>query len=146
MKKILLNAGDIAVASEPVMFETVLGASVSICLWDEKLKIAGMNHYMMPGVMGDMKDHERSGPESINRLVDSILELGSNLRNLKAKVFGGGNAGGGGVNGKENVLVAKKILGYYKIPVIKEHTGNDCGIKVVFMSATGATSVEKFEK
>lgn len=147
MEKIRLNEGDIFVSDKAVIFETVLGSCVSVCIWDEKLKVAGMNHYMMPWKAENIEEQRRSGPESINRLIDKILGLGSNLRNLKAKVFGGGNVikafSEREGSGKENIRVAREILGYYKIPVIKEYTGHNCGIKVIFYSDTGKAFIEE---
>lgn len=148
MRKIVLNAGDIEVSHEPAVFETMLGSCVSVCIWDERTNTAGMNHYMLPVLPGDAQRPEISGPEAINLLIDKFLAMGSNIRNLTARIFGGGNvveALSGNDIGKENVLVARKMLAYYRIPVVGEYTCNNFGIKVVFFSETGKVFVKKLE-
>ena len=149
IKKIPLNIGDVAVSDGPSMLETILGSCVAVCLWDGELKIAGMNHYMMPYWMDTMKDPMMCGPESIEALMTMIINRGANIKDLRAKIFGGGRVletlTKGIEIGKENVRVAREVLEDYGIPVIKEYTGNDFGIKVVFYSDTGRAFIKKLD-
>lgn len=150
MKRIILNIGDVVISSEPSILETVLGSCVSVCLWDEALSIGGMNHFMLPRMTDGIKNPTYCGKEAVEVLVSALLDMGSNLPNLKAKVFGGGRV----IKkfhqsldvGKENIKVAKEILGRYKIPIIKELTGRGHGVKVVFYSATGKVFVKPLQK
>lgn len=76
MKKITLNIGDIVVTREPFLLETTLGSCVAVCLWDKELKIAGMNHYMMPYWLNTLRDPMMCGPEAIDALIAMLLEKG----------------------------------------------------------------------
>ena len=149
IKKIPLNIGDIAVSDGSSMLETILGSCVAVCLWDKELKIAGMNHYMMPYWLNTMRDPLMCGPDSIDALIAMIIGKGSDIKNLTAKVFGGGAVLEaqlkGNEIGKENVRVAREALEDYGIPIVKECTGNDFGIKVVFYSDTGQAFVKKLD-
>jgi chemotaxis protein CheD len=147
VKRIALNIGDVAVSTTPSVLETILGSCVAICLWDAKRKVAGMNHFMMPYMTDTLKDPMLCGPESIRALIAKVVSMGSDINELKAKVFGGGNVvellNSGTQIGKENVRAAKETLADYNIPVIKEFTGNDFGIKVFFYSDSGRAFVKR---
>jgi chemotaxis protein CheD len=149
MKRIILNIGDVVVSKEPSMLETVLGSCVSVCLWDKTLGIGGMNHFMLSRMTDGIKNPTYCGKEAIEVLVSALLDVGSNLSNLIAKIFGGGRVIKEFYQsldvGEENVKVAKKNLENYKIPVAKELTGKDYGIKIVFYSATGRVFVKKLK-
>ena len=149
MNKIYLKIGDVAISTGPAIMETILGSCVSICLWDETTKLAGMNHYMLPDLMDDIEQPERFGPGSIKRLLSEIKVAECDSGHLKAKIFGGGNVvrelSSGFEIGKKNVELAREMMLEHNIPVISEYTGNECGIKVVFHSETGRVFVRKLE-
>jgi chemotaxis protein CheD len=149
MKKIILGIGDVIVSEEPSVMQTVLGSCVAVCLWDKEKIFGGVNHYMLPKFMEGIKNPQYCGPESIDRLVDYFLKNGSIPSNIKAKVFGGGNVvkslSGGFDIGSENVKVAKKKLMQYGIPIVRELTGGDSGMKILFYSETGKVFVKKLK-
>lgn len=150
MKKIILDIGDIVVSSESVILETILGSCVSVCLWDQKFHIGGMNHFMMPKMSSCIKHYGHSGTESVRMLINNLIGIGSDIRHMKAKIFGGNTVikyiydSTCLVNiGKENIMTAKEILKEYNIPIISEFTGQDIGIKVIFHTDTGRTFVKE---
>jgi chemotaxis protein CheD len=149
MKRIILNIGDIVVSEKPAVLETVLGSCVAVCLWDEELGIGGMNHFMIPNVIDGIKNPLYCGSESIQSLISRFIKIGVDVCNLQAKVFGGGKVirefGDRLDIGRDNVRIAKEILGGYGIPIIREFTRPDYGIKVIFYSATGRVFVKKLQ-
>ncbi|OGW22028.1 MAG: hypothetical protein A2X55_01710 [Nitrospirae bacterium GWB2_47_37] len=149
MKRIILNIGDIVVSEKPAVLETVLGSCVAVCLWDEGLKIGGMNHFMLPDVTEGIKNPLYCGSESIETLVSGFAKTGIDTGRLRAKIFGGGKViKGFGEHldiGRENVRIAKEILNGYGIPIVREFTHPDYGIKVVFYSATGKAFVKQLQ-
>ena len=149
MKRIILNIGDIVVSEKPAAIETVLGSCVSVCLWDGELGVGGMNHFMLPNVMDGIKNSLYCGSESIENLVSGFIKAGIDVRNIKAKLFGGGRVIKGLGDhldvGRENIRIAKEILGGYGIPIVREFTHPDYGIKVVFYSATGKAFVKQLQ-
>ena len=140
-KKIIITIGDICVSREPAIIQTVLGSCVSTCLWDERSKVGGMNHFMLPKILiGPMRD-VCLGPESIEKLVHEMLRVGADRHRLRAKIFGGGRVLRG-LNqnidvGTENVIAAREMLKVLRIPVIKECTSTAFGLKLIFYTATG---------
>lgn len=147
MQRIIVSIGSIVVCHEPAVLETVLGSCVSVCLWDERLRIGGMNHFMFPQMKKTEKDKGYYGCSSIHELIKALVKLSSEPRCLKAKIFGGGSLNktlAQGVDiGKENVCIAKDILKKYSIPVTKEFTGQPSGIKIIFCTSTGRAFVKK---
>jgi len=137
VKRIILNIGDIVVSEKPAVLETVLGSCVAVCLWDEGLKIGGIKNPLY------------CGSESIETLVSGFAKTGIDTGRLRAKIFGGGKViKGFGEHldiGRENVRIAKEILNGYGIPIVREFTHPDYGIKVVFYSATGKAFVKQLQ-
>lgn len=74
------------------MLVTVLGSCVAVCLWDPYARIAGMNHFMLPGEAGADTIHEdaKFGVHSMELLIAALQKLGGTRAHLEAKVFGGG--------------------------------------------------------
>lgn len=76
------------------MIVTVLGSCVAACIWDPRLKIGGMNHFMLPGdsAAGAPVDKAmRYGSFAMEELLNDLLRRGARRSELEIKVFGGGN-------------------------------------------------------
>lgn len=149
LKKIIVTIGDVCVSRQPVILQTVLGSCVSICLWDESSRVGGMNHFMLPATFAGSANPACVGPESIDGLVHEMLRMGADIGKLRAKLFGGGRvirALNQTVDvGRENVIAAKKMLKGYRVPIVKEFTGPDFGIKLIFYTATGRAFLKRLE-
>jgi chemotaxis protein CheD len=86
--------GEFFVAGEDVVLSTVLGSCVSACIWDPKLRIGGMNHFLLPGEGGNadpMSESGRYGVFAMEQLINELLKRGARKTGLEAKVFGGGH-------------------------------------------------------
>jgi chemotaxis protein CheD len=90
--------GEFFVAGEDVVLSTVLGSCVSACIWDPKLKIGGMNHFLLPGEVAPggagtdpMSESGRYGVFAMEQLINELLKRGARRNSLEAKVFGGGH-------------------------------------------------------
>lgn len=131
-----IHVGQIHVDSSPFAISTVLGSCVAVCLYDAKLGIGGMNHYLLPFWNGNGLQSPKFGNIAIPKLIDTMMEKGSTNRTLEAKIFGGAMMNAG-VNeammiGQKNVLVAKEILKEYKISIVAEDVGGQNGRKIQF--------------
>ncbi|HDQ13985.1 MAG TPA: hypothetical protein ENN41_04125 [Sediminispirochaeta sp.] len=116
---ITLHPGEYYVSSEDIYIATVLGSCVAVVLYDSQKKIAGMNHYMLPGDRQD--DAEKSARYGINAmelLINGMMKAGADRRRLRAKVFGGGNVLDTESNvGFNNVRFATTFLQEEMIPI-----------------------------
>lgn len=140
-EKNTLLPGKIIVATKPTLISTLLGSCVAVCLWDKRLHIGGMNHYLLPGTEhGDAGNADR-GASSIRMLLDAMIRHHSSPWDVEAKVFGGCNSLYRNVDlfriGERNVAVALEILRGVDIPVVARHTGGMYGRKIVFNTSNG---------
>lgn len=90
---ITITIGDYHASREPAVLTTVLGSCVSVCLFDKKNLIGGMNHILMPGKpdLNHCNDSARYSTNAMQLLIDSMMRLGADPKYLTAKTFGGAN-------------------------------------------------------
>lgn len=145
-----LLPGNLFVHEEEHTVLTVLGSCVSVCLWDPRKGIGGINHYMLPFWNGEGLASPRFGNIAIMKLVEKMLESGADRRNLQAKVFGGGDmlkATSALMNiGQRNIVLAQDLLRDERIPIISSDTGGMHGRKLVFNTRTGVVLVKLLKK
>jgi len=92
--------GEYYVSKEGELVTTVLGSCVSACVWDVKVKLGGMNHFMLPDAGSNnewgswnktpVDAAARYGSVAMERLINTILKYGGRKENLEIKIFGGG--------------------------------------------------------
>lgn len=129
-----IHVGQIHIDVAPSAISTILGSCVAVCLYDEKLGIGGMNHYLLPFWNGNGLQTPKFGNISIPKMVEGMFDRGSSPRSLKAKLFGGASLSGNEsmMIGQKNIIVAREILGEYKIPIVAEDIGGQNGRKIQF--------------
>lgn len=144
METKVIYSEQLYVASTPTEISTVLGSCVAVCLYCTKTQIAGMNHYLMPLWNGNGLKSLKYGNISTERLIDQMLTMGADLRQIEAKVFGGGVINISDIHsvGPRNIQVAFDILKVYKIPVIASDVGGNKGRRVIFSNADGSAYVK----
>lgn len=145
-----LVAGSLFAHEERHIVTTVLGSCVSVCLWDYVRNRGGINHYMLPFWNGEGLASPKYGNIAIAKLIERMLELGSERRSLRAKVFGGGivlNVTNPFMNiGERNVQLAEDMLRSANIPIISADTGGKVGRKLIFNTETGTVLLKKLPK
>ncbi len=149
-EKKFIGVGEIHIATKPTEIITVLGSCIAVCLFDPYNQIAGMNHYLVPLWNGNGLQSPKYGNVSIPKMIEKIVEKGSRVQNLQAKVFGGGN-----INnittpemlvGKKNILIAKEILKEYGIKILAEDVGGFRGRRIMMQSDTGKIFLKYAQK
>jgi len=125
----------------PTLVSTILGSCISVCFWDPGLKIGGINHFMLPFWNGQGLASPKYGNIAIDRLMEKMISMGSNPKNLRAKVFGGGEVIETNIKqfhiGDRNTQVAMEVLEELKIPIISQSVGGKLGRKIQFNTETG---------
>ncbi len=137
-------------SKEPYIVNTILGSCVAVCLYDSKLQIGGINHYMLPLWNGQGLASPKFGNIAINKLLEKMISLGCSKNNLQAKVFGGGNIFESNLLqfqiGERNIAIANETLAEYQIRIISSSTGGILGRKIQFNTATGEVGQKMIEK
>ena len=145
-----LYPGNLFAHREPHVVTTVLGSCVSVCFWDCKLLVGGINHFMLPLWNGEGLATPRYGNIAINKLYEKMLSMGCKHSNLRAKVFGGGEVltvSNPLLNvGQRNVILALDMLKKMRITIISSDVGGKTGRKLLFSTHTGAVLMKKLSK
>ena len=141
LPKKFINVGEIHVAVKPTEIITILGSCVAVCLYDTRLNISGMNHYLVPLWNGNGLESPKYGNISVEKLIEHVLDTGSKTHDLIAKVFGGANINIKSAEslmiGKKNVIIAEEILAKYRIKIVASDTGGNRGRRIMMQSDTG---------
>ena len=145
-----LLPGNLFAHREGHIVTTVLGSCISVCLWDPIKKIGGINHYMLPLWNGEGLASPKYGNIAISKLIEKMLELGCDKRNLRAKVFGGSEmfkVTNAVMNiGERNIVLAQDALNEQKIPIIASDVGGKTGRKIIYDSGTGGVSMKRLTR
>lgn len=145
-----IHIGEIHLAKEPTEISTVLGSCIAVCLYDSRLKIGAMNHYLSPLWNENGLQTPKYGNISIPKLVERMIKAGSSFETMEAKVFGGANM----IEvkqefmmvGRKNRLVAKEILQEYGIKISAHDVAGNKGRKIMMQSDTGKIFLKYTQK
>lgn len=137
----VLNPGMLFAHHEEYVISTLLGSCIAVCLWDSRLRIGGMNHFMLPLWQGRGLPTPRYGNIAIEKLIGNLASMGSRKEDLVAKVFGGANV----VNyspglfpvGTRNIALADEALTAHGIPILAKEVGGTRAMKIEFNTRTG---------
>ena len=138
--------------AEPLEYQisTVLGSCVAVCLWDQVIRRGGMNHMMLPLWNGEGLATPKYGNIAMEKLFAKVLSIGCHREHLVAKVFGGANVTGAGLEmfmiGDRNITLAFQILDEFRIPVVAKDIAGQVGRKIIMNTATGVVLVGKGKK
>jgi chemotaxis protein CheD len=145
-----LHPGNLFAAREPHLVTTILWSCVSVCLWDSVLKIGGINHYLLPLWNNEGLPTPKYGNVAIQKLIEKMVALGSNKKNLIAKIFGGAAQFGSKSNdllnvGQRNIQVAVDLLNKGNIRIAGQDVGNSLGRRVLYMTDLGKVKVRNIQ-
>lgn len=142
-----LLPGGIFTHKRPHIVDTVLGSCVAVCLYDEVLKIGGVNHFMLPLWNGEGLASPKYGNIAMEKLMEKMSYLGSNRNHLIAKVFGGANQMNSSLGvGERNILLVREMLKAHQIPVVAENVGGYIGRKIRFDTGSGQVLMKFLQK
>ena len=143
-----LIPGKIFVSTQPFAISTIVGSGVAVCLWDSVHRIGGANHFMLPEGPESGDNANRYGNMANPALLEKMLDLGAQRKNLEARIFGGSVSGiafGGGCErlGERNVHAAEHFLRMNGIRVVQNEIGGTHGRKLVFHTDDGKAWAEE---
>jgi chemotaxis protein CheD len=144
----LLKPGYIYIPEQSTAISAVLGSSVSVTLFDCKLKTGGMNHFLYPEILEKGRTTSLYGNVAVVTLIDMMKAEGSRKKNLQAQIFGGAFNNGYSERdiGADNIAEARRILKLKGITVVSEDVGGIMGRKVIFNTHDSEIAVLKVQK
>ncbi|KZN31874.1 chemoreceptor glutamine deamidase CheD [Pseudoalteromonas luteoviolacea] len=147
--------GEFYVSKNDELISTVLGSCIAACVYDEKLGIGGMNHFMLPGAQ-NMKEitnvHSddfncRYGNWAMEYLINEVLKNGASRDNLKVKLFGGGKIISAMTDiGVGNIRFANAYVEEENLNLVSHDVGGPWPRKVVFHPQSGTAKVKKLRQ
>jgi chemotaxis protein CheD len=145
-----LLPGDYYVTREDEVLDTVLGSCVSACIRNPRLRVGGMNHFMLPRPSGTGNDTwesvagraTRYGTASMEQLINQILSVGGTRGDLEVKIFGGGKVLSSLSDvGSHNVIFVREFLRQEGLRVSSEDVGDVYPRHVQYFPLTGRVRV-----
>jgi chemotaxis protein CheD len=145
-----LLPGDFYVTCDDEVLDTVLGSCVSACIRNPRLRIGGMNHFMLPRPSGSGSDTwgnvasraTRYGSASMEQLINRILKAGGSRADLEVKVFGGGRVMSALSDvGQHNVMFVRDYLKQEGLRIVSEDVGSSYPRHVQYFPMSGRARV-----
>jgi chemotaxis protein CheD len=145
--------GEYYVTQHEEAVSTVLGSCVSACIRDPRIRVGGMNHFMLPldGSQGTsawgeaVSSATRYGNVAMERLINEILKLGGRRQDLQIKLVGGGRVLPDMSTdiGERNIAFVRKFIEREGYQVLGEDLGDRFARRVVYFPQTGRIRVRK---
>ncbi len=148
---IVIGMADLKAVREPSNLITIgLGSCVGICLFDNKVKVIGMAHAMLPDSTKIINNTNKAKfvDTSVEQLINEMIKLGAVKTRLVAKVAGGAQMFSYTSTtdamriGDRNVEATKAILAKHGIPIIAQDVGLNYGRTITFSSANGSVQIK----
>lgn len=151
---ITIGMAELKVVRAPKSITTIgLGSCVGICLFDNKEKILGVAHAMLP--QRDRIINNSNGAKFVDASIDEMLRqmirLGADKTRIVAKIVGGAqmfNYDGALYSmkiGDRNIESSRKCLADLGIPIIAEDVGGDYGRTIIASSVNGIVTIKVIE-
>ncbi len=141
--EVYLKPGELVFAQSPCLIRTVLGSCVGVSLYDPRLAIGGMCHYLLSQHrQGDASS--RFGDVALPTLIRKFIKAGSHPADLEACVAGGSlmlDLNEVFFVGEKNIQVADSILAEYRIRVKTREVGGDRGRRMSLDSESGNVAI-----
>jgi chemotaxis protein CheD len=105
---------------------------------------------MLPLWNGEGLATPKYGSIAIPKLIEKMIGLGCSKKNLRAKIFGGGEVFNGSSFpvkiGDRNIHLAQDLLEAEKIPVVGFDMGGKTGRKILYHTGTGDVLVKRLKQ
>ncbi len=149
--KIIVGISDMKVSKTPTdtLITYSLGSCIGVVIWDEKAKVGGLLHYMLPESSLDPEKAQVKpymfADSGVPRFFKAAYALGADKSRLVVKVFGGGQImdSDGVFNiGKRNYMILRKMFLKNKIIIAKEDVGGTVNRTVSLEVGSGITRLK----
>jgi chemotaxis protein CheD len=153
---ITVGISDLNIAHAPDILVTyALGSCIGICLYDARLKLAGLSHIMLPSAAQapNIADQPmKFADTAVEILIRKMEAAGAKRPLLKAKIAGGATMFSGLSNssianiGQRNTQAVKMELLRQRIPIVAEDTGRDFGRTLLLAAEDGSMRIKSATK
>jgi chemotaxis protein CheD len=139
--------GHIFVSAAPAAVTTILGSCVAVCLWDPRMRVGGINHFMLPQYASADGASPRFGNVAMDQLFEQMRLAGARLPLLQARVYGGScmfqqMQSPTGHLGQKNAALALEFLRRRNIEIIDTAVGGTRGRRLTFHTDEGTACLK----
>jgi chemotaxis protein CheD len=149
---ITVGIADMRVSRAPDILRTILGSCVGICLYDNRFKIGGMSHIMLPVHKENSSSHKKYADTAIPILIEELVKAGADANSLTAKIVGGAkmfnitpNSIMGEI-GNNNADKVRSVLKSLRIDIVSEDIGGNYGRTIDYYLETGDVRIRSMSK
>lgn len=149
--RIVVKIGHFGIArGQKVLITRGLGSCVGLVLYDEKVKVGGLVHLLLPENPGSGRP-TKYVDTGIELLIEKMEEKGANKERMIAKLAGGATMFEDIVDsnnsiGERNLKKTREILANYRIPVVAEDIGKNYGRSIKFFVGDGKLLVSSYNR
>jgi len=141
-----IGIGEIGVARGEGVLRTFVGSCIGLAIFDQRQRVAGLAHIMLPDSKGDRNQPGRYADTAIPEMLRLLRHtMGGPTLRLAAKMVGGAKMfafQSGLTVGDQNVAAVEHILQGLGIPVLARDCGGERGRRVSFDVTNGEMRVE----
>ncbi len=140
-----VGMGELDVLQGTGILRTLLGSCIGLVLHDQKNRVGGLAHIVLPVSNGSESAAGKYADTAIPELIRRIEHSGGRSRNLAAKIAGGANMfATTNLNavGEQNLVMVESLLKTAGIPVLGRHCGGRQGRRMAYDVETGKVTVE----
>ncbi len=134
---------------------TVLGSCISVCMRDPRLRVGGMNHFMLPEdrsaggnswLQGPGGLATRYGSYAMESLINELMKLGAVRDRLEVKLFGGARILSSMTDvGAKNIRFVHEFLELERFTILAQDVGDTCPRHVDYFPATGRVMLKHLQ-
>ena len=155
MSMIKVGMADFNICKAPDAITTLgLGSCVGIALYDQKRKVAGLAHIMLPDstTVKNNSNIAKFADTGIDACIDMMIKNGASRIGLTAKIAGGAQMFAFGSNndmlriGERNVEAVRRKLKTLGIRILAEDTGKSYGRTIECYPQTGELLIKAVGK
>ena len=153
---VVVGISDYKIGINPSILVTyALGSCIGICLYEERLKIGGLSHIMLPDSSMFPKtgtNRMKFADTAIYDMLQELIKKGADPHRLTARIAGGAQMfkvqaeSPLGAIGARNIKSVRNVLEHFRIPIIVEDVGLNYGRTVFFELDTGTMRVQSLNK
>lgn len=143
-QRLVITQGQQAVSNDRnVVFNTLLGSCVAVCLWDPVAKLGGINHILLASQKTESAERDLEGMNAMELLINAMVKQGGQRDRLVAKVFGGAQMIDGLSDiGAANACFVLNFLAREGFCVVSQSLGGTAARQLLFWPVTGAARLK----
>jgi len=125
------------------VLSTILGSCVAACMHDPRLRIGGINHFLLPGNDPRAAANVRYGAHAMEELVNGLIRRGASRDRIQVQLFGGATIVANlGDIGSANGSFARTYVREEGLSLVGEDLGGSQGRRLRFDPITGKAQVQ----